>query len=102
MHVNVDLCLVPLGVGTSLSPFIAACKKVIEETGLDYEIGPNGTAIDGEWDEVLACVKTCHEEVHRLGASRIYTTLKVNTRIDRDQSFREKVPSVMRNIDQDS
>ena len=61
-------------------------------------MGPNGTAIEGEWEGVFECVKQCHQEVHRLGVSRIYTTLKVNTRTDRLQSFREKVPSVTSRI----
>ena len=94
MLVSVDFCLVPLGVGVSLSPYIASCKRVIEERGLDYEIGPNGTAIEGDWEQVFSCIKACHEVVHSKGASRIYTTLKVNTRIDRKQSFRDKAPSV--------
>ena len=92
--VSVDLCLVPLGIGTSLSSYISACQVIIEKAGLDYELGPNGTAIEGEWDDVFECIKACHEEVHRLGALRIFTNLKINTRSDRHQSFREKVPSV--------
>ena len=95
MFVSVDFCLIPLGVGTSLAPFIAACQKIIEGYDLDFKLGPNGTAIEGEWDKVFECVRKCHEEVHRLGSKRIYTTLKVNTRIDRHQSFRDKVPSVV-------
>tara|TARA_B100000029_G_C16834642_1_gene689329 strand:+ start:55 stop:363 length:309 start_codon:yes stop_codon:yes gene_type:complete len=94
MWASVDLCLIPLGVGISLSPYLAICKEIIEATGLDYEIGPNGTAIEGEWDQVFACVKACHEAVHENGTPRIYATVKVNTRIDRKQSFREKVASV--------
>ena len=96
MWVSVDLCLIPLGIGVSLSPYLAACKEVIKKTGLDYEIGPNGTAIEGEWEEVFACVCECHEVVHQKGATRIFTNLKLNTRIDRKQSFREKVSSVQR------
>ena len=94
MWVSVDLCLIPLGVGVSISPYLAACKEIIKKTGLDYEIGPNGTAIEGEWEEVFACVCKCHEVVHQKGATRIFTNLKLNTRIDRKQSFREKVSSV--------
>ena len=94
MWVSVDLCLVPLGAGVSLAPFVAACQKVIQQKGLEYELGPNGTAMEGEWEEVFECIKACHGAVHSLGAPRIYTTLKVNTRSDRKQSFREKVPSV--------
>tara|TARA_B100000700_G_C14626589_1_gene660766 strand:- start:200 stop:511 length:312 start_codon:yes stop_codon:yes gene_type:complete len=95
MIVSIDLCLIPLGTSISFSPYIAACKAVIEKTGLDYDLGPNGTAIEGEWDEVFACVKECHEKVHSLGSVRIYSTIKVNTRTDRVQSFREKVPNVL-------
>ncbi len=94
MWVSVDLCLVPVGVGLSLAPYVAACQEVIEREGLEHQLGPNGTAIEGEWDAVFACVEACHQAVHRLGATRIFTTLKVNTRTDRQQSFREKVPRV--------
>ena len=94
MWVSVDLCVVPLGVGVSLSPYVAACQQQIEAAGLNHELGPNGTAIEGEWDAVFACVQACHAAVHALGAPRVYTTLKVNTRIDRQQSFRDKVASV--------
>ncbi len=94
MIVSIDLCIVPLGVGVSLSPFVAACQKVIKKAGLKYQLGPNGTAIEGEWDEVFDCVKACHQVVHELGAPRVYGTIKVNTRTDRNQSFSEKVNSV--------
>ncbi len=94
MWTSIDLCVIPIGAGVSLSPYLAACKEIIKQTGLDYEMGPNGTAIEGEWEEVFSCVKACHEAVHQIGATRIYTTLKVNTRIDKRQSFRDKVKSV--------
>ena len=94
MWVSIDFCLVPLGAGVSISPYLAICQEVIAKTGLDHEIGPNGTSIEGDWDQVFSCVEACHEVIHQKGVPRIYTTLKVNTRIDRKQSFREKVPSV--------
>ena len=94
MWVSIDFCLVPLGEGVSIAPYISACQKIIELSKLDYQLGPNGTAIEGDWDEVFKCVESCHSEVHKLGAKRIYTTLKINTRTDRKQSFREKVSRV--------
>ncbi len=98
MWVSIDFCLVPLGEGVSLSPYVAACTSVIKKYELDYQLGPNGTAIEGDWEDVFLCVKECHQEVHSLGAKRIYTTLKINTRSDHNQSFREKVPSVLDKI----
>ena len=99
MWLSIDLCVVPIGVGVSLSPYIAACERVIRSMGLTYELGPNGTAIEGPWDDVLSCVRLCHETLHGMGAPRIYSTLKLNTRIDRSQSFLEKVSSVKRALE---
>ena len=31
MNVIVDLCVIPIGVGVSLSKYIAACKKIIDD-----------------------------------------------------------------------
>ena len=97
MFVSIDLCLVPIGVGTSLSPYIKECIEVIKSEGLNYELGANGTAIEGEWDKVFECVKKCHEKIHSKGAPRIYTTMKVNTRTDKEQKFSDKVKSVLEN-----
>tara|TARA_Y100000991_G_C21673238_1_gene221887 strand:- start:26 stop:328 length:303 start_codon:yes stop_codon:yes gene_type:complete len=94
MWVSVDLCVVPIGVGVSLSPYIAACERVIAATGLTHQLGPNGTAIERPWDEVMDCLQACQVELHGMGAPRLYTKLKLNARIDRQQWFSEKVVSV--------
>ena len=57
MWVSVDLCVVPIGVGVTLSPYVASCEKVIRATGLNHQLGPNGTAIEGPWDAVMDCVR---------------------------------------------
>jgi len=94
VKVIVDLCVVPLGVGVSVSDYIAECERVIQAAGLSHTLHAYGTNIEGEWDEVFAAVKACHEAVHALGAPRITTTLKVGTRTDRAQSMQDKVDSV--------
>ena len=77
----------PIGVGSFLSPYIKECKKIIETFDLTYELGTNETAIEGDWAEVFEYIRQCHEQIHEKGASRIYTTIKVNTRIDKKQTF---------------
>lgn len=44
----------------------------------------------------MNCVRACHAAMHDMGVPRVYTTLKLNTRIDRHQSFHEKVETVRR------
>ena len=94
MHVILDLCLVPLGVGVSVSPYVAECHRVLQEAGLKSQLHAYGTNIEGEWDAVMAAVKRCHERVHPLGAPRNTTTIKLGTRTDRGQTMAEKVKSV--------
>lgn len=100
MKVTVDLCVIPYGAGTSLSPYIAACVKLIRDAGLKHHLHAYGTDIEGEWDAVMAVVKRCHEVVHEMGAPRVATTLKIATRTDRDQSMEDKVRSVQEKLAQ--
>jgi len=94
MQVMIDLCVVPIGVGVSVSSYIAACERVIAEAGLKSQLHPYGTVIEGEWEAVMAAVKRCHEAVHGMGAPRVFTTMKIGTRTDRAQTMEEKVSSV--------
>jgi uncharacterized protein (TIGR00106 family) len=99
MKVIADLCVVPIGVGVSVSSYIAACERVLAEAGLKIHLHAYGTNVEGEWDEVFAAIKRCHEVVHEMGAPRIHTSIKCGTRIDRDQSMAEKVTSVRRKLE---
>ncbi len=98
MKVIADLCIVPIGVGVSVSSHVAACQRILEEAGLDFQLHAYGTNIEGEWDEVMAAIKRCHEKIHDMGAPRISTILKMGTRTDRDQSMADKIESVNRKL----
>jgi len=94
MQVIVDLCVIPLGVGLSVSKYVAACERVLSDAGLKTHLHAYGTNVEGEWDAVFAAVKRCHAVVHAMGAVRISSTLRVGTRTDRAQSMEDKVRSV--------
>ena len=96
MKVNVDLCLIPLGGESSLSPYIAECQRILDDMGLEHQLHGWGTNIEGEWETVMDAIKRCHMRVHEMGAPRITTTLKLGTRTDREQSLKDKVTSVER------
>ena len=94
MKAIVDLCVVPLGVGVSVSEYVVACERILKEAGLKTQLHAYGTNVEGEWDAVFAAVKRCHETVHAMGAPRISTIIKLGTRTDRDQTMTDKVKSV--------
>jgi uncharacterized protein (TIGR00106 family) len=94
MYVIADLMVVPLGVGISVSPYVAACEKILNAAGLKTNLHAYGTNIEGEWDEVFAAVKRCHEVLHEMGAPRVSSSIKVGTRTDRMQTMNDKIRSV--------
>ena len=94
MKAIADFTIVPLGVGVSLSRYVAACEQVLEEAGLKHELHANGTNVEGEWDDLFAAIKRCHEVLHEMGSPRVHSTIQVGTRTDRAQTMEDKVASV--------
>ena len=94
MKVIADLCVIPLGIGVSVSREVAACERILTEAGLKTRLHAYGTNIEGEWDAVFAAIKQCHETIHAMGAPRISTNIRVGTRTDREQTMEDKVRSV--------
>jgi uncharacterized protein (TIGR00106 family) len=94
MNVLVDVCVVPMGVGVSVSKYVVECEKIFTAAGLNHQMHSYGTNVEGDWDEVMAAIKKCHETVHQMGAPRIGTTIRMGTRTDREQSMQDKIDSV--------
>jgi uncharacterized protein (TIGR00106 family) len=94
MKVIADLCVIPMGIGVSVSSQVALCERILTEAGLETKLHAYGTNIEGEWDEVFAAVKRCHEALHAQGVPRISTSMRFGTRVDREQHMEDKIRSV--------
>ena len=94
MKAIADVCVVPLGVGVSVSAYVVACENIFREAGLNPQLHAYGTNVEGEWEDVMAAIKRCHERVHEMGAPRISTTIRLGTRIDKDPTISDKIESV--------
>ena len=94
MKVIADLCVVPMGIGVSVSREVAVCERILAEAGLKTKLHAYGTNIEGEWDAVVGAIKRCHEAIHAMGVPRISTNLRLGTRTDREQTMDDKVRSV--------
>ena len=98
MKVIADIAIIPIGVGVSLSKYVAACERVLIEAGLEPNLHANGTNVEGEWELVFAALKRCHEILHEMGAPRVSTNMRIGTRIDRPQSMQDKIDSVKQKL----
>jgi len=94
MKVIADVCIVPVGVGISLSKYVAACERILRQPGLEVKLHAYGTNVEGQWDQVMAAVKACHEKLHDMGAPRITSSMRMGTRVDRAQTMQDKIDSV--------
>ncbi len=96
MKVVVDFQIIPLGVGPSLSPYIAEVEKVLQEAGLVTRVHAMGTNIEGEWDEIAVVVQRCHDRLAQMGATRIASSVKISDRRDEPTTIDGKLQSLQR------
>lgn len=94
MSVILDFSIFPMDkTGSSLSPYVARALDVIRKSGLKHTLGPMGTSIEGEWDDVMAVVDACYRELES-DSDRIYINLKADCRKGRTNGMAAKVQSV--------
>ncbi|MGP8246903.1 MAG: MTH1187 family thiamine-binding protein [Bryobacteraceae bacterium] len=101
MEVIADLCIIPMGVGVSVSKEVALCERILAEAGLKTKLHAYGTNIEGDWDAVFQAVKRCHEALHAAGVPRISTSMRFGTRTDRVQKMEDKIRSVEEKLKHD-
>lgn len=94
MKISAMVSVIPIGVGTSLSAYVAECERAFADAGLEGQLHAHGTNLEGDWDAVLGAIRDAIERVHARGAPRVSVFLKLGTRIDREPSLEEAVRSV--------
>ena len=91
----VEINIVPLGTPTpSVSQYIADAVKILEESGLKYELSSMGTIIEGDLDEILALTRRMHETPFLEGLDRVVTTIRIDDRRDEKTTSSDKIRSV--------
>lgn len=95
MSVLIDFSIFPIGKNETVSPYVSRAVNIIENSGLTYKLGPMGTAVEGEWEELMAMVTRCFNDLKK-DCGRIYMSLKVDYRQDGTNRIETKVKSVTR------
>lgn len=89
----VELVIVPIGAGRSLSDEIAEVIKIVDESGLPYQLTPSGTCIEGDWEEVMSVVRKCHERT-REDASHVITSIRIEDEANEKNKLETNVSRV--------
>ena len=78
-----ELEIVPIGTkSASLSDLLVEVAKLVDQSGLDYRVGPMGTVVEGDWDRIMQLAKQCHQAILK-SADRVMTTIRVDDRKDK-------------------
>jgi uncharacterized protein (TIGR00106 family) len=94
MKIIADFCIVPMGVGPSVSRYIREVKEVLAQSGLTHDMHANGTNIEGEMAEVSAAVEACCQRLEAMGVERIFCTMHFSTRTDKNQNMADKLSAL--------
>ena len=95
MKVIADICVVPLTGRVSVREEVALAHRILRETGLPTHLHAYGTNIEGEFGVIMKALERIHEELHERGVPSISTTLRLGSRIDKEQSLDDKIEAVV-------
>jgi uncharacterized protein (TIGR00106 family) len=91
----VEVTIIPMGMGTSVSQYVADCHKVLEnEPAVKHMLTPMGTILEGDLDDIFPAVRKLHEVPFASGIKRVNTTIRIDDRRDKSSSMEQKLNSV--------
>ena len=91
--VLLEISVVPMGKGESVSSYVTECVELVDQSGLDYELHSMGTIVEGELGQVLSLMQRCIEAMAQ-HSDRVTCTAKLDYRQGASGRLKSKVASV--------
>lgn len=88
-----EFSMIPLDKGASFSAAVAQVLTVVDESGLNYQLTPMGTIVEGEWDDLWLLLTRCFRTLEK-DSDRISLQVKFDYRKGPAERIRSKVRSV--------
>lgn len=85
--------VVPLGVTGGVKKLVAEALKIVDASGLDYELGAMQTTVEGDADRVMETILACHTRMLEL-APRVLTHIAIDERTGASGRLEGKVRDV--------
>lgn len=99
MSVLLNFAIFPTDKGREgVSKYVSKVLKMIAESGVAYQLNPMGTTIEtATMQEALDIVQKAYE-VLEPEADRIYATVTMDIRKDRENGMQQKITSIEKRI----
>lgn len=89
-----DFAVIPMGV-PNVKELVAEVLKIVDQSGLSYQLGAMHTTIEGDSDKVIEVILRCHRRVLEL-SPRVLTNISIDDRKGATGRLRGKVTDVER------
>lgn len=89
--VNVALQVLPRAEGKNTYQLVDKAIKVIQQSGLKFQVCPFETVIEGFYDEVMDLVKKVHEQCYSSGTETMMTYIKIQSSANADVTIEDKM-----------
>lgn len=89
--INLALQVLPQAEGKNSYDLVDVAIKLIEESGLTYQVCPFETVIEGKFDELMALVRRIHQELESNGTEKLMTYMKLQTVFQQDVTIQDKM-----------
>lgn len=76
--INVSLQVLPRVPDERIYEVVDKVIAYIDSTGVNYEVGPMETTMEGELDELMEIVKKAQEICTKEGATRVLSVVKID------------------------
>jgi len=74
-----SFAVVPMGITGGVKELVAEALKIVDESGLAYELGAMATTVEGEPEQVMEVILRCHRRVLEM-APRVLTHIAIDER----------------------
>ncbi|KOH43531.1 thiamine-binding protein [Sunxiuqinia dokdonensis] len=89
--INLALQVLPQAEGKNSYDLVDVAIKLIEDSGLTYQVCPFETVIEGKFDELMALVRRIHQELEKNGTEKLMTYMKLQTVFQQDVTIQDKM-----------
>ena len=98
MSVLVEFTMFPTDKGESVSEYVSRIIKMFKESKINYQLTPMGTIFEVEtMEEATNIINNAYKQLEN-DCNRVYTTIKMDIRKNKNNRMKQKIESVMNKI----
>lgn len=96
-----EISVNPLGTNTpSFSSYISKACELVHQQGMQYQVTPTCTVVEGEVEELFSLAQKIHNLPLENGADRVLTNIVIDERTDKSTSYADAVQAATQSRDQ--